>query len=146
MMRNSQPQLWKGNCHEERWTGGYENTSKVYSPSQLGIKEENRVLNHGRVGIHWWRRQNEAGPSTGCTGISVNETRMNKRLTEKWDGHERGGCTAAQGESRRALNLRLSKDLPRKALGRQWRILSKGERWLNMRLLFAAHKWEPSSS
>ena len=57
--------------------------------------------------------------STGCTGISVNETCMNKRWTDKWDGHERGGCTAAQGESRRALNLRLSKDLPWKAMGRQ---------------------------
>ena len=48
-----------------RWREGYENTSKIYSPRQLGIKEglweENRLLNHGRVGISWWRRQNEAG-------------------------------------------------------------------------------------
>ena len=64
---------WWGICNHSskrvtamrRWREGYENTSKIYSPRQLGIKEglweENRLLNHGRVGISWWRRQNEAG-------------------------------------------------------------------------------------
>lgn len=45
---------------------------------------------------------------------------------EKWDGHERGGCTAGQGETRRALNFRLSKDLTWRTMGETMKGFKQG--------------------
>lgn len=125
---HDQSQWWeKGKCPEERWLGCYGSILKVHLPTPLGIKEglwedKNKELNHGWVGISWWRRQN--GRSNGK---EVWEPRVHLELQwmrHIWMTDERSGgvmrkeaAHQPEGGTRKALNSMLSKEM---ILWRQW--------------------------